>query len=436
MPGMPGMTPMDMQTMMAQFGMPGMGGMNPAMMNMMGMNGMGGMNGMMGMDYSGGGYDGWNNAQQMAGGYGASNGFYPAGGFNQSHQGQFPQMSHHQQYPKNNFHNQNRFQGPQRGGLGHGRGYHNQGNGSFHQQQSQIQSSGPPPGAPKGPKGAQGGFQGHNDAFHHQLPQKVQSRRSSQALSVDKQPFLKENVQQSNESGEPQDENTTVKPVPENLDAPDPSDKDVPGSGTAGNTNDNELTNQEYHVESGSLAHEQVADDSKTDQLQQDHRQTATANQVNNTFANDVNDYGNTAMADQANDISGYGQNNLQNQSHDPFYQPQLNQYSGRGGFRGRGSQEMRGGFRGRGGPNWQYHGTHGPPHGDAMAPAAVEPKGTGVQGAPKGPKAMREGLPNTGWSGRGRGGFGSPARGGANVPVSPMAPTQTPDLTINQVEK
>jgi len=63
----------------------------------------------------------------------------------------------------------------------------------------------------------------------------------------------------------------------------------------------------------------------------------------------------------------------------------------GRGGMRGFG----RGNFRGRGGFGQMYN------HMEVMS---VEPMGQGVAGAPTGPKAMRDGQPNTGF--RGRAGF------------------------------
>ncbi|GME34906.1 hypothetical protein GTA08_BOTSDO00643 [Neofusicoccum parvum] len=80
----------------------------------------------------------------------------------------------------------------------------------------------------------------------------------------------------------------------------------------------------------------------------------------------------------------------------------------GRGGFRGgygRGYQNFRGGFGGRGmqGSGFEPSGGFG---GNVTVLAGGEPKGVGVEGAPTGPKAMREGLPNTGASGRLRGAF------------------------------
>ena len=80
----------------------------------------------------------------------------------------------------------------------------------------------------------------------------------------------------------------------------------------------------------------------------------------------------------------------------------------GRGRGYHRGSYDYRGGSRGRG-SNYLTNGHSSHPNGQvppappAPLVAPVEPKGLGVEGAPKGPKALREGLPNTGIRG-GRG--------------------------------
>jgi hypothetical protein len=404
-----GMNAMNMPPMAGGFGMQGMSGMDPNMMNMMGMMGMNGVNGMLGMGFNGGGFDGWNNMQQMNGGFGAS-GFFPNGGFDQSHQGQYPQMSQHQQYPKNNFHNQNRFQGSQRG---YGRGYHNQGNGQFHNQ-TPIQASGPPPGAPKGPKAAQI-FQGNSDAFHHQLPHKVQSRRSSQAMSVERG---QDPVDHNTKVGETEKSNTALQSGQDSLDAQDPSDKEY-GTGPAGNV-DGELTKQTLDVDTGPLAQETalVAPTDHNEQPQLDDTQGPSAILKDGAPINGVDYSDNKPPVAPANNF----QHNIHNQARDQAFQvaPGPNHaYLSRPAFRGRGSQDLRGGsFRGRGAPTWQYHGTHGPSQMEVKPLIPVEPLGTGVQGAPTGPKAMRDGLPNTGWSGRGRGG----GRGGVIVPQSPVA--------------
>ena len=83
------------------FGGYGMQGMNPIMAGMNGMN--------MNMNSSGG-YNSWN-GHQMGDDFGANAGYYPNGGYNLHHQ-----------HPNGNFHNQNRFhgQGPVRPGFGRG----------------------------------------------------------------------------------------------------------------------------------------------------------------------------------------------------------------------------------------------------------------------------------------------------------------------------
>lgn len=90
----------------------------------------------------------------------------------------------------------------------------------------------------------------------------------------------------------------------------------------------------------------------------------------------------------------------LSSADHSQFYD---HNSRGRGrGFYG-GAVGSRGGARGRGTgyvPNGgSAHVPNGqPPLVSPVTPiTAAEPKGLGVEGAPKGPKAMREGLPNTG---------------------------------------
>jgi hypothetical protein len=151
-----GMNPMDMFT---AFGMQGMGGMNPNMMSMNGMNGMMGGMDFNGNNFGGGGGGGWNGQQMNSGGdYGASSGYYPDGGYNQSsHQGNYPPHMQSHQHNKFSMKNSsyNQQQGSFRGSTrGYGRGYHN--NQGFHgrsySQNNTGVSEGPPLNAPAGPK--------------------------------------------------------------------------------------------------------------------------------------------------------------------------------------------------------------------------------------------------------------------------------------------
>ncbi|KAF2426585.1 hypothetical protein EJ08DRAFT_681196 [Tothia fuscella] len=438
MSGMPSF--MEMQNfMMQQMQMPGM---DPTMMATM-MSTMNSMNGMSGMNNGvmggfGAGFDNaWNNGQMGGGGGYGANGYPSAGGgYGQSmHQGgNMPQMmSHHnQQYPKNNINQNNRFHGGPQNQRGGGRGYHNQGNGSFHQQQHlNIQPSGPPPGAPKGPRAAQQGYQvlNANDAFHHQLPQKVQSRRASNVVSLERQ---QHEINQNGDIAVQGENTTTVNPVPDNLEAPNLSDQDVAIEGNTGTT-DYELTKQSQVESARGLEGLAEARTDPNEQQQLDPNSTSTL--VDATHTNGIVDDGNAAME---NGVSNSTPKSYNNQPHELPHHPQPNLFPSRGAFRGRGGFDTRGGFRGgRGGSNWQHHGTHGPAPEEAVTPVIPDPKGAGVQGAPKGPKAMRDGLPNTGWSGRGgRGGFVNGTRGGGNVPQSPISASHGNDGTPKQAER
>jgi hypothetical protein len=344
-----GMNPMDM---FAAFGMQGMGGVNPNMMN------MNGMNGMMGMDFNGSFGGSWN-GQQMAGSdFGASSGYYPDGGYNQSSlQGNYPpHMSHRQNQQfsmKNNSYNQ---QGSFRGShRGFGRGYQNQGyHNRSHSQNFSGVSEGPPPNAPTGPKAQREGMHG---SFHHQ----AHNRASSKAVS-DRQQALAT------------DDGT-------NKDTTNYDDK------------------------------QQVSDNTRD--LDTERASEQPAKDDNRIATEDINDTSGDAPYNKGNDTPSYW-----NQANGTPNEGQYDQRSYRGGSRGHGGFEPRGGWRGRGGSNWQYHGTRGP---EAQSTPPVEPTGIGVEGAPSGPKAMREA---NAWRGRDRGGIHAGGRG-QNQSISSAKPEE-----------
>jgi hypothetical protein len=101
-----------------------------------------GMNDMSAMNY-GGGYGGWNG---MGGGYGNyNNGFNSMGGYNQS--GAYPEMMN--QFPKNNFPNQNQNRFPaNQGGANPQRNTRNGSQGSFG---PSFQNADARPGSRSGP---------------------------------------------------------------------------------------------------------------------------------------------------------------------------------------------------------------------------------------------------------------------------------------------
>ncbi|KAE9974924.1 hypothetical protein EG328_003527 [Venturia inaequalis] len=381
MMGVPGM-PMDMSAMFGGFGMQGM---NPAMMNGMMMG--------MGMDsYNGGFGNSWNNGQQLNGDFGAS-GFYPGGGYNQSHQAIVPQTSQYQQYPRNNLHNQNRFQGSQRGRGG----YYNQGRGQYDQSYPQPQA---PPNAPTGPKAAQAPQ--YNADGSRPLPEGY-GRRPSQASSTEPGPTI-------SASG------TTAAPSGDNLASSEGPSAETTGQEVTGNT-DNILTQQEPGTAGETAGPDAVPEQST--ELAVDNNEEYQGQQ--NGESGSMHGYNGSqdfTSGEQMNGGAEYGQqieynNNFDASSEYGMAQGQWQNTRG-GGFRGRG----RGGFRGgRGG--WQQG------DGREFPQPVVEPKGVGVEGAPTGPKALREGKPNTGWSGIARGGAAARGRGGfANA--TPAAPASS----------
>ncbi|KAE9963787.1 hypothetical protein BLS_008918 [Venturia inaequalis] len=391
MMGVPGM-PMDMSAMFGGFGMQGM---NPAMMNGMMMG--------MGMDsYNGGFGNSWNNGQQLNGDFGAS-GFYPGGGYNQSHQAIVPQTSQYQQYPRNNLHNQNRFQGSQRGRGG----YYNQGRGQYDQSYPQPQA---PPNAPTGPKAAQAPQ--YNADGSRPLPEGY-GRRPSQASSTEPGPTI-------SASG------TTAAPSGDNLASSEGPSAETTGQEVTGNT-DNILTQQEPGTAGETAGPDAVPEQST--ELAVDNNEEYQGQQ--NGESGSMHGYNGSqdfTSGEQMNGGAEYGQqieynNNFDASSEYGMAQGQWQNTRG-GGFRGRG----RGGFRGgRGG--WQQG------DGREFPQPVVEPKGVGVEGAPTGPKALREGKPNTGWSGIARGGAAARGRGGfANA--TPAAPASSNGHGDNREEK
>lgn len=389
----------------------------------MGMNGMNGMN--MGMGY-GAGYDGWN-GQQMSNDFGAQAGFYPGGGYNQqSHQGHFPHQMHQQRYQKHNYQNQNRFQGQ---GAYSQRGHGHQGNfggvaGQGHgnaQSQGQNQARGAPNQASLA----------DDDPFSYQLPAGLQGQRSSQ------QPSVESTQQQAGQATATRDESAT-KPA----DAPDQADDQDVGKGQDA-VNAAVEGEVKPDVEVATDAQEEPAEDrpnegaatAETTQRVEGRLQDGTFNKSNMQYDSvgpafdTTNNSGmNIAANPMMMSVPPGSMTPLGAQvPFDPVMQasPHVNpvpDYAarGRGGMRGgfgRGDFAFRGGFGGRGVkgfvPNGNYgHAGAGAQGGDFTVVTPVEPKGQGVEGAPTGPKAMREGLPNVGF--RGRGGYpGVPGRGG-----------------------
>lgn len=345
-------------------------GMNP--MNMpfngfggMGMNNMSGMN--MGMNF-GGGFNGWN-GQGMGGGNfgGPGAGYYPQGGYNQH---QMHQM-HNQQFPnRNSF--QNRFRG--RGGYGRGRGNFAGGRGGhFNQFQNQNYQNGNNQignGMSGGSQADDGSYQGQGNA---------QDGPDSQAQSADGQTGSQADLSADFQPGDAADH-----------------DDDANGAATNGDMTQGESANDVEQSNAGENDWEHTVSDLPNTAESGDVQMTGENDHINNQNETAMDEGQNAYMQDQSNfdgqwnnapDMSqdGWAANNDFNGTNPGFQD--YNQYNFGFGGRGRGRGGFRGGFRGRGGyQNFRndMHMSAGPP---------VEPP----INAPTGPKAMREGLPNSG---------------------------------------
>ncbi|KAK7516824.1 hypothetical protein IWZ03DRAFT_379148 [Phyllosticta citriasiana] len=451
MNGMPGMQNGNWNSF-GIMGMPGMGvdpmAMSQGMFGGFGGQGMG-MNGMnMGMGYGGGYGGGWNGRQMSGNDFGGANaGYYPGGGYNQqSHQqGHFPQMNHRQQqFAKNNFQNQNRFPG----------------SGTFGQQQQpqeatgqgqqgETAGAGPDDGqeisaVEDQPSGQGGQIDNNNDAkqapeaaeeaFVHQLPLGMQRQSTSEPGPTDSNtPVPPESQQNENKHEDQPHENP--------LDAQDSGHDDTAGQG-ASDTNVAE-TQRENQVDEPVDQPETTPAAEPTATNQEGPQQEQGIQQSQEGFHQPFqpNSMGAFSQAGPMGmnmsmgpmgpmgpmDPSYMAMGSMQGMPHDTsmgWNSPY--DFGGRGrgrGFGRGGYNNFRGGLIGRGGPGLSNSGAFS---GEVTVLAGGEPKGVGVEGAPTGPRAMREGLPNTGASGRLRSGFGPGGPGRPGWTPSESAPPRS----------
>ena len=317
---------------------------------------------------------GWNNGQQMSSDFGPGN-YYPGGGYNQSHPGQFSQKCNSKivSKPRIHFHGQGAFANrtPGRGGMQQGNAAQGIRNGQNVPYPGSQREASAIPDIDATPNG--------EIAFTHQLPSSLQSRRSSK------------DVHSRRGSTVPQtkDDNKSS-----------PSQSLGPEQAVSGASEANQV--QDIEINADAAGNEQpqseVEPNGNAASVDQDSNAGIMYQSQNMTMQNNLDgQYG-----------PGFDLGASLNQAPGaPYsvkeypYQPSVAQeFSGRG--RGRGGFG-RGGFRGRGGFG-QYQS-------EVQVVTPVQPIGVGVEGAPTGPRAMREGLPNTGF--RGRGGFHGPAKGG-----------------------
>ncbi|KAF1812655.1 hypothetical protein P152DRAFT_458470 [Eremomyces bilateralis CBS 781.70] len=297
-----GMNAMNMpQGMFGNFGAPGMG-----------MNGLSDMNMGMGV---GGGFGGWNE-QSMNDDFNNS-GYYPGGYNQQSHQGHYSQMQH-QQFSRNNYHNQNRFHG--RGAhshRGYGRGYHRNYRGNHAYSHSQ-------------------GHYAENGQYEETYPEDTRpyshDRRTSQGESVVLTNAAADTAESNGQTTEGADQGANAE------------DAEDGALGPKGQDNgDHEVGLTESNIQA-------IRSTAAEDRQWGDPNAFGTGHDANNFHPLDDGNY--------AYPLDGFG-----------------NRFNRRGG-RKFGSASSHG-------RKISY---------DRHAPYIHEPQGQGVEGAPTGPKAMREG--------------------------------------------
>lgn len=359
----------------------------------MGMNDMSAMNMM---SYGGGYGNGWNG---MGGGYGNFNGHNQMGGYNQS--GAYPEMMN--QFPKNNFpnQNQNRFHANQ-GGANPQR---NNRNGSYGGFGPSFQNANSRPGSRSGP--AQ-----NVRRFHHLPPRPSPSVGSSPSPATDEYlskqrdgqspdgtagtaPEVKAEGEQTKASAESTEEGKDIVDG-----ASEPVDPQASHEASIGNTSENadETTNQagdesNETTQGGGLNQIQTVDSGDADMENYDQSIVGNGMQPNmpypqgmmNQFANQPM---NASFDSSMNMNMGYDQNN---------------NFGPRGGFN---------------------NGAYGAAR--VLTGQPTEPVGVGVVGAPTGPRAMREGRPNTGFSSRVN-------SGRYNPPLKSVTPAQDAMTTSPQ---
>lgn len=397
-------------------GMPGMG-MDPMTMSQGmygGFSGQGmGMNGMnMGMGFNnagqgafGGGFNGqpaaWNAGQDkfnqnayagqagMGGGdFGANTGY---GGYNvPPHQGNFNQMHQHQ-YPNNDFHHGHHGQGFQNRGRGRGRGYTNAGRGRGGYSQNFSQ-------------GNPNQNQTNHESFHQQVPPQVTRRGSPSYGPQQDQPAQQQ--QDQGTTGSQQDARPEENAI--GLTAEEQLNKELdPGDADENAEKPPDLSIQEEQVEPPA---EQVV--AKTEAPEETQAETVpeTKEEKPEAIPAFVSDEVSKPEVPAVNTSASVPPTMMPPPSPmiptgpSAFHadQPLDTSPRGRGAGRGfYGSPDYRGGSRGRGSGYPLHNGFPRvtPPIVKAVAPPSV-PKGLGVEGAPKGPKAFRQGQPNTGIKG------------------------------------
>ena len=375
-----------------------------------GMNAMNGMN--MGIGFNAGqgsygNYNGqpgaWNTAQDkynpnaygghvngMENDYGASAGY---GGYNMpSHQGSFNHIHHHQ-FPNND--NQNGYNGPgfHNRGRGRGRGYYNAGRGRGGYSQVTSNTN-----------------QANYEPFHHQIPPQLAQQSSLQQQEETQTSLANKHTIGSHPgavvhhpgNNYPADGQATRAPFPER-EGHSKEDEDMTGKESA--PSDNVDTTETASVAQND--HENIPKlDSAPESVQIEQPKLSSIETFVSPEQSDPPNATGDDVASKTTTMLPPPTPVIPVGPAAQFPMEQSPEFSVRG--RGLGRTSYRGG-RGRGYgylPNGSA--THSSisqsaPISDSPIMPPIEPKGLGVEGAPKAPKALREGLPNNGIRG-GRG--------------------------------
>ena len=405
-------------------------GMDPMAMSQGMYGGFGGqgmgMNGMnMGMGFNnagqgafGGGFNGqpaaWNTGQDkfnqntyggqagMGGGdFGANTGY---GGYNvPPHQGNFNQMHQHQ-YPNNDFHHGHRGQGFQNRGRGRGRGYLNagRGRGGYNQNFSQ---------------GNHNQNQTNHEAFHQQIPAQVTRRGSPSYGPQQDEPLQQQQQKDQSTTGSQQDakpeESATGLTAEEQLNKElDPGDADENAEKPSdSSTKEEQASIKEEQVEPPA---EEAVDKTGAQEVIKPEPVPETKDEKPEPIPTFISGQDSKPELPAVNTSASVPPSMMPPPSPmiptgpSALHADQALDTSPRGRGAGRGfygSPDYRGGSRG----GSRGRGSAYPPHNSfpRVTPPVVKaivppsaPKGLGVEGAPKAPKALREGQPNTGIQG------------------------------------
>ena len=420
--------------------MPGMGmdpmAFNAAMYGGYGGQGMGmnGMNMNMGFDAGQGAFGGFNgqpaawNAGQakfnqnsyggqanMGGGdYGANSGY---GGYNMPpHQGNFNQV-HHPQYPSNDFHHGHHGQGFQNRGRGRGRGYFNsgRGRGGYHQYNQYNQG--------------QQGNQTNQESFHQDAQPEITRRGSPVYGPTQDQPetHAKADGQQTTKFEDPNDVAAAEAQLNQELSPGDAEDnvnvrKDRPEETIPAASVPQETSVTKSEEPDSAKDEPTIQDKEKSAPIQTLVSDESTKPEVN---APDKAAASVSSMPPPPSPIAPTEPAAFRNAEQSHETSPRGRDYS-RGYHRG---FDSRGGSFGRG----STYLANGNINNVSPAPAIAKPiippaapRGQGVQGAPTGPKALREGQPNTAVKG-----FSIVGRASVAAQARPSAPSSVKRFVI-----